>query len=48
MFKYFIGYFSKGFSFAKNNPQIIYTIFLVVVIPIAFIVSGQNFLLVAK
>lgn len=48
MFKYFIGYFSKGFSFAKNNPQIIYTIFLIVVIPVAFIVSGQNFLSVAK
>lgn len=48
MIKYFIGYFSKGFSFAKNNPQIIYTIFLIVVIPVAFIVSGQNFLSVAK
>ena len=41
-------YFSKGFLFVKNNPQIIYTIFLVVFIPVAFIVSGQKFLLVAK
>ncbi len=48
MLRYFCGYFSKGFLFAKNNPQIIYTIFLIVVIPVAFIVSGQNFLSVAK
>ncbi|MDD5152671.1 MAG: HAMP domain-containing sensor histidine kinase [Candidatus Pacebacteria bacterium] len=30
--------------FAKENPQILYTIFLLVVIPIAFLVSGNNFL----
>lgn len=48
MFKYLAGYFSKGFLFVKNNPQIIYTIFLVVFIPIAFIASGQKFLSVAK
>lgn len=48
MFKRTIDIFSNGFLFAKNNPQIIYTIFLIVVIPIAFIVSGQKFLSVAK
>ncbi|MEK7568525.1 MAG: ATP-binding protein [Patescibacteria group bacterium] len=48
MFKYLAGHFSKGLLFVKNNPQIIYTIFLVVFIPIAFIASGQKFLSVAK
>lgn len=48
MFKRTIDTLSNGFLFAKNNPQIIYTIFLIIVIPVAFIVSGQNFLSVAK
>lgn len=41
-------YFTKGFLFTRNNPQIIYTIFLIIVIPVAFILSGQQFLSVAK
>ena len=48
MFKRLVDTFSNGFLFVKNNPQIIYTIFLIVIIPAAFIVSGQNFLSVAK
>lgn len=40
--------FKKGFSFFKNNPQLIYTALLLVVIPIAFIFSNQQFLDVAK
>lgn len=48
MFKRIIETFSNGFLFAKNNPQISYTIFLIVIIPVAFIVNGQNFLSVAK
>ncbi len=48
MFKQLPSYFSKGFSFARSNPQILYTIFLIVAIPLAFIWSGQNFLSVAK
>ncbi len=48
MFKKLPDYFLKGFSFARNNPQIIYTIFLIIAIPLAFIWSGQNFLSVAK
>lgn len=48
MFTRIFGYFSQGFLFAKNNPQIIYTIFLIIVIPLAFILSGREFLQVAK
>lgn len=48
MFKRILDYFSQGFLFAKNNPQIIYTIFLIIVIPFAFLASGQKFLSVAK
>lgn len=35
---------SKGISFAKNNPQILSTLALMVVIPLAFIFSGEQFL----
>lgn len=35
---------ARGVEFVKNNPQVIYTIFLMVVIPLAFIASGQQFL----
>src|SRR3989339_301430 len=48
MFTRIFDYFSQGFLFAKNNPQIIYTIFLIIVIPLAFLASGQKFLSVAK
>ncbi|OHA83290.1 MAG: hypothetical protein A2937_04020 [Candidatus Yonathbacteria bacterium RIFCSPLOWO2_01_FULL_47_33b] len=48
MFKRIPSYFSQGFLFARNNPQIIYTIFLIIVIPLAFLASGQKFLSVAK
>jgi len=48
MLKQFVDYFSKGLLFAKNNPQIGYTVFLVVIIPLAFIFSGEEFLSAAK
>lgn len=34
----------KGLDFVRDNPQLLYTIFLIVVIPTAFIISGQMFL----
>lgn len=37
----------KGFSFVSRNPQIIYTIFLIIIIPVAFLFSSQKFLKVA-
>lgn len=37
-------HFSRGIALARNNPQIIYTVFLMVVIPLAFFASGQRFL----
>lgn len=36
--------FSRGIRFVKENPQILYTVFLLVVIPLAFLFSGQKFL----
>lgn len=38
---------SDNFSFLSNNPQIVYTVFLLIVIPIAFLFSGQQFLSVS-
>ncbi len=37
-----------GFNFARNNPQIIYTFFLIVAIPTAFIFTSEQFLKVAR
>ena len=47
MFDSIIKNFSRGFLFIKDNPQIIYTVFLIIVIPIAFVYSGKQFLDVA-
>ncbi len=48
MFSTFLKNISKGFFFVKKNPQILYTIFLLIVIPLAFIFTGQKFLDVAE
>lgn len=40
--------FSRGLKFVQSNPQIIYTLFLVVVIPLGFVYSSEQFLRVAK
>jgi signal transduction histidine kinase len=40
--------FSTSFLFFRENPQILYTVFLLIVIPAAFLVSGQTFLNTAK
>lgn len=39
--------FTRGLNFIRDNPQILYTVFLLIVIPIAFLASGQKFLDVA-
>jgi signal transduction histidine kinase len=44
MLAFFFANFSRGILLARNNPQIIYTIFLMVAIPLAFFWSGQYFL----
>lgn len=44
MFKSFIGHFSRGIKLAQNNPQVIFTVFIMIVIPFAFFASGQRFL----
>ncbi len=38
----------RGFNFARNNPQIIYTFFLMVAIPVAFFFTSEQFLKVAR
>ena len=48
MFSSFLKNISKGFFFIKSNPQILYTVFLLIVIPLAFIFTGQKFLDVAE
>jgi signal transduction histidine kinase len=48
MFNYFYKHFSHGVTLAKNNPQILYTFFLIIVIPYAFLLSGQRFFDVAN
>ncbi len=46
--KQFTNLFSRGIDFARNNPQIIYTLFLVFAIPLAFFFSSDQFLRVAR
>ena len=36
--------FEHGFGYLKKHPQLLLTIFLIILIPIAFLVSGQQFL----
>lgn len=38
----------RGLRFVQNNPQIIYTLFLVVIIPLAFFFTSEKFLRVAR
>jgi signal transduction histidine kinase len=38
----------RGVMFVRNNPQIIYTLFLVVAIPLAFFFTSEKFLKVAR
>ena len=40
--------FTRGINFVRNNPQIIYTLFLVVAIPVAFFFTSEQFLRVAS
>jgi signal transduction histidine kinase len=46
--KRFTDLFARGINFAKDNPQIIYTLFLVFAIPLAFFFSSEQFLSVAR
>lgn len=39
---------SNGIKFVKNNPQLLYTLFLVIVIPLAFILTSEQFLKIAR
>ncbi len=39
---------ARGVGFVKHNPQIIYTLFLVVAIPLAFFFTSEQFLRVAS
>lgn len=41
-------FFVHGFNFVRNNPQIIYTFFLVIVIPLAFVVTSEQFLKITR
>ena len=40
--------FIRGLRFVRDNPQVIYTIFLVIVIPLAFFWTSEQFLKVAR
>jgi signal transduction histidine kinase len=44
MFNLIAQHLSRGITLARNNPQITYTIFLMIAIPLAFFASGQRFL----
>jgi len=48
MFEFFKKSAVRGFGVIKNNPQILYTIFLLIAIPFAFLISGQEFLNTAR
>jgi len=38
----------RGMRFIRSNPQIIYTFILAILIPVAFIATGEQFLHIAK
>ncbi|MHB8651523.1 MAG: sensor histidine kinase [Minisyncoccota bacterium] len=40
--------FKRGATFVRDNPQLLYTIFLFVALPIAFVVTGEQFLSAAQ
>jgi len=47
--KYFSAeHIKKGTTFFTKNPQILYTTFLLIIIPVAFLFSAQTFLDVAR
>ena len=48
MIKNVIQNFEKGLRFVKGNPQLVYTIFLIIIIPVALLSNGQKFLEVSK
>lgn len=37
-----------GYTYVRNHPQLLMTILLIVVIPVAFLMSGQQFLVAAR
>jgi signal transduction histidine kinase len=39
---------ARGLAFVRNNPQIIYTLFLVIAIPMAFFFTSEQFLRIAR
>jgi signal transduction histidine kinase len=41
-------YINKGVQFVRDNPQLLYTLFLLIAIPVAFVVSSEQFLGVAR
>jgi signal transduction histidine kinase len=43
MINFLSKHFWRGVAIARNNPQILYTIFLIIAIPYAFLLSGQRF-----
>ena len=40
--------FSRGVRFVRDNPQIIYTLFLLIVIPLAFFYTNDRFASIAR
>lgn len=48
MTKSFFNIFVRGIRFVSENPQIIYTFFLMIVIPLAFFFTSEQFLKVAQ
>ncbi len=48
MIKQIADVFLRGINFARNNPQIVYTFFLIVAIPSAFFFASEQFLKVAR
>ena len=48
MIQTFFHFFGRGYTYVRNHPQLLMTMLLIVVIPIAFLVSGQQFLSAAR
>ena len=48
MFEFMYASIARGVLFIRNNPQIFLTLLLLIAIPSAFFISGQQFLKVAK
>lgn len=41
-------YLNSGVQFVRDNPQLLYTLFLLIAIPVAFVISSEQFLGVAR